>query len=180
MTKKKPHPIKYNPLKTRELRKESPGTKTIFTPELCSKICDFVIEGYTMRQIAAMDGMPTKASIFRAMSRNEDFAAAYAEARDLQTMMWEDDLTDIADNSNNDWVEKERANGSTEIALNHEAMQRSKLRIETRKWLMACRKPQKYGTKVSQEISGPDGGPVSVSKVERVIVAPKNFFEDEG
>lgn len=41
-----------------------------------------------------------------------------------------------------------------------EWMLRSKLRVETRLKLLAKWDPKRYGEKITQEISGPDGGPV--------------------
>jgi hypothetical protein len=32
--------------------------------------------------------------------------------------------------------------------------------IDTRKWILAKMAPKKYGDKVIQELSGPDGGPI--------------------
>ena len=45
--------------------------------------------------------------------------------------------------------------------LNVEFVQRSKLRVETRKWAAKVNHPKKYGDKISQELSGPNGGPVT-------------------
>ena len=51
--------------------------------------------------------------------------------------------------------------------LNGEHVQRSKLRIDARKWKASKLAPQKYGDKVSTEVSGPDGGAVPfVLKIE--------------
>ena len=44
----------------------------------------------------------------------------------------------------------------------------AKLRVDTRKWALSKMCPKKYGDKIQQEVSGPDGGPVTM--VERRIV----------
>jgi len=45
--------------------------------------------------------------------------------------------------------------------------------MDARKWRMARQAPKKYGDKVQQEISGPDGGPVR-GEVEIVFVDPRD------
>lgn len=47
-----------------------------------------------------------------------------------------------------------------------------KLRLETRRWTLARKHPTKYGNKVQQEISGPNGSPVQIA-VSVSFVAPK-------
>ena len=43
-------------------------------------------------------------------------------------------------------------------------MQRSRLRVDTRKWLLSKALPKIYGDKVTAEISGPDGGPIKTEE----------------
>ena len=80
-----------------------------------------------------------------------------------------EDILDIADDGTNDWMEKQDSEGSAAgWSFNGEHVQRSKLRVDARKWLMSKMKPKKYGEKVSQEITGKDGGPIE-TKTEWVI-----------
>jgi hypothetical protein len=65
-----------------------------------------------------------------------------------------EDILDIADDGTNDWIEREREDGSTFEVINNEVIQRSKLRVETRKWLMAKTKPKKYGDKLDLTSAG--------------------------
>jgi hypothetical protein len=39
----------------------------------------------------------------------------------------------------------------------------SRLQVDTRKWLMSKLAPKKFGDKVEQFISGPEGGPIKAS-----------------
>ena len=58
-------------------------------------------------------------------------------------------MLEIADDGTNDWIERQNArSGETYIALNDEAISRSRLRVEARKWLMGKMKPKKYGDKI--------------------------------
>jgi terminase small subunit-like protein len=58
------------------------------------------------------------------------------------------------------------------VRMDAEFVARSRLRADSRQWLAARMSPKKYGDKVSQEISGPDGSPVStITKIE-LVAAP--------
>jgi hypothetical protein len=46
-------------------------------------------------------------------------------------------------------------------------VQRSKIRIETRRWLAERMAPKKYGLRTATEISGPNGGPLQVDETQR-------------
>jgi hypothetical protein len=61
----------------------------------------------------------------------------------------------ISDDGRNDYTETEDGE-----VPNHEHIQRSRLRVDSRKWLASKLVPKKYGDKVSAEVSGPDGGPI--------------------
>jgi hypothetical protein len=43
------------------------------------------------------------------------------------------------------------------------ATARDRLRVDARKWVAAKLLPKKYGDRIQQEVSGPDGGPIAVS-----------------
>jgi hypothetical protein len=78
-----------------------------------------------------------------------------------------EECLDIADNSNNDWMNREvrNARGQIEIqrVVDTEHIQRSKLRIETRLKLLAKWKPEKYGDKTI--IAGdPNGAPIKTEE----------------
>jgi hypothetical protein len=47
-----------------------------------------------------------------------------------------DEILDIVDDSTHDFVECEGKDGSTYMSVDHEHIQRSKLRYEARKWLL--------------------------------------------
>lgn len=43
------------------------------------------------------------------------------------------------------------------------AIQKHKLQVDTRKWLLSKMAPKKYGERVVQEVTGADGGPVQAA-----------------
>lgn len=59
-----------------------------------------------------------------------------------------DEIIEIADDGSNDWMEREG-----KAAPNGEMVNRSRLRVDTRKWLMSKMAPKKYGDKMSTELT---------------------------
>lgn len=58
-----------------------------------------------------------------------------------------DEILEIADDGRNDWMEIQNRDGDNiGWKVNGEAVQRSRLRIDARKWLLSKLLPKKYGT----------------------------------
>jgi hypothetical protein len=102
--------------------------------------------------------MPDKSTVWLwNVDNREGFSNRYARARELQAQGLADELLEIADDGRNDWME--RAEGLTP-ELNSENIQRSRVRIDTRKWLLSKMLPRIYGDKSEVALTGPNGGPV--------------------
>jgi hypothetical protein len=91
-----------------------------------------------------------------------DFVAQYALARQAGYARMAEELLEIADDGTNDWMERE--DGSP--ALNSEHVQRSRLRVDTRKWLLSKVLPKIYGDKL--QIGGDGGEPIKVEVGEAI------------
>ena len=87
--------------------------------------------------------MPAKAMVFRWLGKFPSFSDQYARAREAQADAIFDEILDIADDSANDWVERE---GGPQ--LNGEHVQRARLRIDARKWMAGKMRPKVYGDKL--------------------------------
>ena len=142
------------------------GRPTIFSDELADEICQRIADGQSVREICKADDMPAMATIFRWLAEDDKkmFQEQYARAIEARSEYHADEIVDIADNGTNDWMERHNRDGeSIGWAVNGEAVQRSKLRVETRKWLLAKLQPKKYGDKTALELTGKDGGPIEVT-----------------
>ncbi len=133
------------------------GRKPEYTEDIAKKICERLIEGESLRAICADDGMPNRATVFRWLDKNEEFHDQYARAREMQADGLFDEILEIADATANDWIEASKAQAET-WQVNNEAIQRSRLRIEARKWMASKLKPKKYGDKLELDnnIKAPD------------------------
>lgn len=126
--------------------------------------------------------MPSQSMVFRwlADDRYITFRESYVRAREAQADALFDEMLNIADDGSNDWMEKRREDGSLETAVNHEHISRSKLRVDTRKWMAAKLAPKKYGEKLQH--TGADGeGPVQIehSTAAREIESRLKRLEDK-
>jgi hypothetical protein len=146
-----------------------------YNQEKVDLICDRLADGESLRSICRDSDMPSTGTVCRWLGQNKAFQEQYARARELQADALFDETLDIADDATNDWMQKQDGEGGVAFVLNGENIQRSRLRIETRKWLVGKLRPKKYGEKQVLEHSGPDGGSIDVvNRIERVIVDGPN------
>jgi hypothetical protein len=117
-----------------------------FDQNTADRICERLVNGESLRKICLSDDMPHAATVCRWLAENEPFREQYAHARDAQADTLADEILDIADDGTNDWMsDKDDEEGTT---YNGDAVQRSKLRVDARKWLASKLKPKKYGEKI--------------------------------
>jgi hypothetical protein len=100
-----------------------------------------------MRTVCKADGMPNISTLFKWIREKSEFSQQYAKATEERTEAMSEDLLDIADDGSNDLMRIQKGNETYEIE-NKEVTNRSKLRVDTRKWLMSKMKPKKYGDKL--------------------------------
>lgn len=115
-------------------------------------ICDRIANGESLRQICGDDGMPAASTVFVWLSEDDAFSEQYARAREAQADALFDDILTIADDGRNDWMERKNADGENIGWMeNGEALRRSQLRVDARKWMAGKLKPKKYGDRITQE-----------------------------
>lgn len=144
--------------------------RTSFTKKVGDEICLRLAQGESLREICVDERMPDKSTVLRwILSDNKlykDFREKYARAREIQLELNEDEILDIADDGSNDWMDRETERGKIIRTLDHEHVQRSKLRIESRE-----RKIQRIrggGSNKGKQL-GPNGKPLE-QKPQTVIL----------
>ena len=143
------------------------GRPSSYTQDIGDDICLRLSEGESLRKICSSDGMPSITSVWRWLHVNEAFRDQYARAREEQAETLADEIISIADDGLNDTYIDENGNKRTD----NDVIARSRLRVDARKWIASKLKPKVYGDKVTQELTGKDGGPVGI-KIEKVIIDP--------
>jgi hypothetical protein len=122
------------------------GRPDSFTQERADQVCAHIIEGKSLRAIADIEGMPSTATILKWLRTRPEFALQYARAKEEQAEAFVEEMIDIADDGRNDWMERLGPGGvPVGWELNGEHVQRTKLRLDARKWIAAKLKPKKYG-----------------------------------
>lgn len=105
------------------------------------------------------EGMPCRAQVYKWLQEDLLFIDNYAQAKEDQMDYMATEIIEIADDSRNDYIEKLTESGDVVMALDRDNIQRDRLRVDTRKWLMSKLKPKKYGEKTTTEHVTPDGEP---------------------
>lgn len=151
------------------------GRPEIYTDELAAKILSRLATGESMRTICKDNDMPSRATIFLWIAKQEGFSGQYAIAKEEAAEALAEEMFDIADNGDNDYMD---SNGSDEGKAAYKAVgeniQRSKLRVDVRKWYLSKIKPKKYGEKITQEQIGANGGAIQHKwEVEFINPTPK-------
>jgi hypothetical protein len=125
--------------------------RTIRTPENAELICSRIGDGFTLAQIGReIDCTPGMITDW--VREDARFAVIYAHARELQADHFAVEIIEISDDGSNDWMERELASGAIVTVPDHEHVNRSRLRVDVRKWLMAKMAPKRYGEKMQVDV----------------------------
>ena len=89
----------------------------------------------------------------------QGIGARYAAARDIAYRLMADDLLQIADDSSGDVTVGEDGT----VRMNAEFTARSRLKVDTRKWILAKMLPKLYGDRVATTLENADGTPMTVA-----------------
>jgi hypothetical protein len=152
------------------------GRPNMFTPELGEKICELIASGSSLRAIAKMEDMPAPSTVCTWLLDTEDlekkaFYEQYTRAREIRADLMFEEMLEIADDGTNDWMEVERRDGSTFEMLNKEAVMRSRLRFDARRWVLSKMSPKKYGDKLDLTSKG--------GKIQSNAITFVNFSEED-
>lgn len=130
------------------------GRPSIYSQELADLICHrTATSSFGLRKLCSLyDDLPHSDTVWDWRIKNKAFSDQYAVAKLKQAEYMAEEIIDIADDANNDWMETLPDElKSAGWKQNGEHVNRSRLRIDTRKWLAAKLLPKTYGNKESDE-----------------------------
>ncbi len=131
-----------------------------FNPAVAEEICQRIAAGERLNAICADPRLPDIPTVSAwVLDDTDGFAARYERARMIQALIWTDEILDIADRGDGDW--KETARG---MVADSEHIQRAKLRVDARKWLLSKFLPKQFGETMG--LTNDDSGPVKVTIVQ--------------
>ena len=147
--------------KTKKVTVNKRGRPTKYTEALAREICQCMADGASLREVCRAERMPAESTVRGwAIDDVEGFSAQYARGVELRAMRWAEEALEIADNGTNDWINRQSEDGEVHVICDHEHIQRSRLRVDTRKWLLSKVLPKVYGDKLQH--TGDGGGPIRV------------------
>lgn len=120
------------------------GRPSKYSKEWRDKICEHLISGKSLTSFCKEDGNPSISMVFRWLQKHKAFREQYRYAREVQAQVLFDQCVDIADDSRNDFMEKVGRNGEVYEAVDHENINRSRLRIDTRQYAAKLMAPKLY------------------------------------
>jgi transposase-like protein len=130
----------------RETGRAKPGPRSTFTAEMAEWILDELADGRTLAEVCRDYGMPARGTVRHWVKQDpEDFAARFREARESGYEVMADDITAIADDDSRDRATRRRKDGSTETVVDQQNINRSRLRISSRRWILSKALPRTYG-----------------------------------
>ena len=121
---------------------------------IIATLLDRLAAGESLSAICRDNGYPAESTIrLWALTDRDGFAARYARARELQADYLAEDTLRCADSAT------------------AETAQAVRLQVDARKWFASKVAPKKYGDRVTQEISGPDGEALQVNVSVQAVKA---------
>jgi hypothetical protein len=125
---------------------------TKFSDTTAKAICLRIMEGESLRTICRDQKMPARSTVHGWLFEHEAFSDQYARAREVQADTLFDESLEIADDEDGDFIADRE--GDREIVRgNGVAVQRDRLRVDTRKWMAGKLRPKKYGDKVDIDLN---------------------------
>lgn len=138
-----------------------------FNQDAADRICLLISESEKgLQHIISQDvTLPSKKTLFKWLAENEAFRNQYAHAREAQADFMAEQMLTIADASENDTILTDFGEKP-----NNEWINRSKLRVDTRKWLASKLAPKKYGDKLDVTTDGDKINSKQVFKIGDTVI----------
>ena len=124
---------------------------TDYNPEIAALICERVATStFGLKKLCALyDDLPDQSTVQLWRYKHAEFSTLYGVAKLKQADLLAEECLDISDDSSQDVIYDKDGNER----CNSEFVQRSRLRIDTRKWLASKLLPKQYGEKQQTEVT---------------------------
>jgi hypothetical protein len=171
------------------LAKRAGGRPSAYSRPLADEICRRLAGGETLTSICKDPHMPDRSTVAGWSFEDRDgFHSVYTRAREVAMDLMAEDLITIAaethaivdvEETDPDGKPLLDANGAVKlrkvrVPLSSDVVARNRLRVDTAKWYLAKLAPRRFGDKVTQEHTGPNGGPIALAAVDL-----KNLSDEE-
>lgn len=132
------------------------GRPSLYTESIAEHVCREISKGRSLKAICREDeGTPGHSTVLEWVADDrEGFSDRYAHACHLRLHVLAEELLEISDDGTNDTYVDEKGRER----VDYDVVQRSKLRVDSRKWLLSRLMPEKYGDRQRLEHSGAIAG----------------------
>jgi hypothetical protein len=129
------------------------GRPSKYSLELAQKICKKIATCTdSLAKICASDpDFPTRETIYAWRLDHKGFSDMYADSKRAQAELLVEEIIEISDNTYNDTIVRVNKDGSESESCNHEWVARSRLKVDTRKWIACKLLPKVYGEKIDSD-----------------------------
>lgn len=127
------------------------GRQSKYSEEVVDHICKRIATSSDgLHKICEDEGMPTVMTVFNWLNKDEykAFLYKYARAREAQAELLADEIISIADESTRDTLFTEDGKEYS----NSEWINRSRLRVDARKWKASKLYPKKFGDRMELDM----------------------------
>ena len=148
-------------IRTYKKNSQRPNARQYDRETITEFVCSELALGKSLRSILdADDKLPSASTFLDWIGADSFLAEQYAHARQMAYELLADEIVAIADENytTDEHGVRER--------LSSEAIQRNRLRVDTRKWMLSKMLPKVYGDKIQTEHTGKDGGPIQLAAVD--------------
>lgn len=121
--------------------------------ERFNQICKRIEDGESLRSILKDRSMPGSETFYIWIDESTEKAKLYAQACARRADVLFDEILEIADDGTNDYMTIVKGDNEYNVE-DREVTNRSKLRVEARKWVLAKMQPKKYGDKLDLTTDG--------------------------
>lgn len=104
-----------------------------YSRKITDEILERMISGESLNKICKDKHMPSRFGVYKWLAKHDDFAERFERAEFIRAMGYVDEIIDIADDGANDWMENNDKDNPG-WRYNGEHVQRSRLRVDSRKW----------------------------------------------
>lgn len=134
------------------------GRPSKYTDEIVDSICLQLASGRSLRAICSASDMPSEDTVYTWLHKHPAFSEKYIRARAGQAEKYAAEIIDIADDASQDRVTRTREDGTEYEEVDHEHINRARLRVDSRKWIASKLLPKVYGDRtIIQDEREPDG-----------------------
>lgn len=142
-----------------EQPKRPRGRQTVYSQAQADRICEYLMAGLSLRETCRQPDITTPAgtALQWVMDDREGFAKHYRRAREVGYHLLAEEIVEVANDGRNDWMARQAKDGEADVVVDHEHIQRSRLRVDTMKWMLSKTLPKIYGDKLNLDHSNSDG-----------------------